>query len=100
VRVHGAVGASDGRPLRRSLDPDARLAALVAGAGPLVVTDLGVRGVLEGTPERPALAFELDWDEVDDVGPARAGGVRLLATALLGGLTVDPVGSHLVLDRL
>ena len=91
VRVHGAVGAVDGQPLRGSADPHARLLALAAGAGPVVVTDLRVLGVLQATPDRPALAYELAWDEVDDVSPAATGGVLLLATALLGGLTIDPL---------
>jgi hypothetical protein len=92
VRLHGAVGAHDGRPLRRSTDADARLLALAAGAGPVVVTDQRVSGVLLATSERPALAWALDWADVDDVTPAPTGGVRLLSTRLLGGVTLDPVG--------
>lgn len=91
VRVHGAVGADDGRPLRASSDPRARVLALAAGAGPLVVTSARVAGILRATAERPALGYELGWDEVDDVAPAASGGVVLLATALLGGLTIDPL---------
>ncbi len=90
VRVHAAVGADDGRPLRSSRDPDARLLALAAGAGPVLVTDRRVVGVLAPS-DRPALRFDLAWDEVDDVSPAPSGGVLLLATALLGGLTIDPI---------
>jgi hypothetical protein len=92
VRVHGAVGAADGQPLRASSDPEARLLALAAGAGPLVVTDQRVVGLLEATADRPALGFELAWEDVDDVSPAPSGGVLLASTALLGGLTIDPIG--------
>ena len=49
VRLHGAVGASDGLPLRHSTDADARLLALAAGAGPVVVTDQRAGGVLLAT---------------------------------------------------
>jgi hypothetical protein len=91
VRVHGAVGAGDGRPLRTSDDVDARLVALAAGAGPVVVTDRRITGILLEAPIRPALAYELEWVDVDDVSPAASGGVLLLATPLLGGLTVDPL---------
>jgi hypothetical protein len=93
VRVHGAVGADDGRPLRASSDPNARLLAIAAGAGPVVVTDRRVVGVLDATADRAALRVDLAWDEVDDVSPAPSGGVLLASTALLGGLTLDPVGS-------
>jgi len=94
VRIHGAVGAGDGRPLRASDDAEALLVALAAGAGPVVVTDRRIAGVLLEAPGRPALAYELDWVDVDDVSPAATGGVLLLATPLLGGLTLDPLRSH------
>ena len=93
VRVHGAVGADDGRPLRASGDPNARLLAIAAGAGPVLLTDRRVVGVLDATLDRPALRYDLAWDEVDDVSRAPSGGVLLASTALLGGLTLDPVGS-------
>jgi hypothetical protein len=93
VRLHGAVGAADGRPARATDAAELRLLALAAGAGPVTVTDRRVAGVLRPEPDRPALAYELAWAEVDDVGPAASGGVRLLATGLLGGVTIDPVGS-------
>lgn len=93
VRVHGSFGADDGRPLRHSDDVEARLVALAAGTGPVVVTDRRVTGVLRATTSRPALGYALAWDEVDDVSAATSGGVLFLSTRLLGGLTVDPVGS-------
>ncbi len=92
VRGHAAVDPG-GRPLRRSAAPSARLLAVAAGAGPVVVSDRRVTGTLPATAGRPALAYELAWDEVDDVGPAASGGVRLLSTRLLGALTLDPVRS-------
>jgi hypothetical protein len=66
--------------------------ALAAGAGPVLVTDRRLTGVLLEAPGRPALTYELAWVDVDDVSPATSGGVLLLATPLLGGLTIDPVG--------
>jgi hypothetical protein len=98
VRLHGAIGAHDGLPLRRSADADARLLDLAAGAGPVVVTERRVSGVLLATAERPALAWELDWVDVDDVSAGSAGGVLLLSTSLLAGVSIDPVGSHPILD--
>jgi hypothetical protein len=92
VRLHGAVGALDGLPVRWSADADARLLALAAGAGPVVVTDQRLSGVLLATPDRPAMAWSMDWVDVDDVAPASTGGVQLLSTRLLGGVTLDPVG--------
>ena len=92
VRLHGAVGARDGQPLRHSTDADARVLALAAGSGPVVVTAHQVSGVLLATPDRPAMAWALDWADVDDVSPAPTGGVLLLSTRLLGGVTLDPVG--------
>jgi hypothetical protein len=92
VRLHGAVGAADGRPARATDEDELRLLGLAAGAGPVTVTDRRIVGVLRAEPDRPALAYELAWPEVDDVGPAASGGVRLLATGLLGGITIDPVG--------
>ncbi len=89
VRAHAAVDALDGRPVRRELGPQARLLALAAGAGPLAATTERVIGILRVTADRPALAYALDWAEIDDVGPAASGGVRLLSTSLLGALTID-----------
>ena len=67
------------------------MVALAAGVGGVVVTAVGVYAHLDDG----ALAghdVALGWEEVDDVGPAAAGGVRLLSTGLLGALTIDPVG--------
>lgn len=91
VRVHVAVDAVDGRPLRRSDRPEARLLAVVAGTGPVALTTGGVAGLVRAGPDRPAVAYAMAWREVDDVGPAASGGVRLLSTTLLGGLTLDLV---------
>lgn len=91
VRVHASVDAADGRPLRWSAGPEARVVPVAAGAGPVVLTDRGVAGVVRAAGGRPALAYQMAWSEIDDVGPARAGGVRLLSTTLLGALTLDPV---------
>lgn len=91
VRVHVAVGADDGRPLRHSADPRARVLALAAGAATVVLTTDGVHARLDDG----GLAghdVTLAWAEVDDVGPAAGGGARLLSTPLLGALTVDVVG--------
>ena len=89
VRVHAAVDEHDGRPVRQADGPNARLVAMAAGAGPLAVTDRRIVGVLRATPDRPRLAYALDWAEIDDVGPAASGGVRLLSPQLLGALTID-----------
>ncbi len=89
VRIHAAVDPDDGCPLRRMDGPRARVLAVAAGVGPLAVTDHRVVGVLRADAGRPRLAYVLAWSEVDDVGPAPSGGVRLLATALLGALTLD-----------
>lgn len=89
VRVHAAVEAVGGRPLRQGATSQARLLAVAAGAGPLAVTDRRIVGVLRATWDRPRLAYALSWSEVDDVGPAASGGVRLLSTRLLGALTLD-----------
>ena len=91
VRIHAAVDEQGGGPVRLVDGPRARLLAVAAGAGPLAVTDRRIVGILRATPSRPRLAYALAWSEVDDVGPAPSGGVRLLSTALLGALTVDPL---------
>lgn len=91
VRVHVAVDAASGRPLRGSTGDRARVTPAAAGAGPVVVTDRRVLAVIRATAGRPSVAARLDWAEVDDVGPSAHGGVRLLASALLGGLTVQPL---------
>jgi len=94
VRIHAAVDEVVGCPVRLVDGPRARLVAVAAGAGPVAVTDRRVVGVLRVTPSRPRLAYALAWSEVDDVGPAASGGVRLLSTALLGALTLDPLSSQ------
>ena len=88
VRVHTAVG-DDEQPLLHGHAARARLVAVAAGTGPLAVTPDRLLGVLRPTPQRPRLAYAMGWAEVDDVGPAPSGGVRLLSTLLLGGLTID-----------
>jgi len=82
----------------RSEGPRARLLAVAAGTGPLAVTDRRVVGVLRATTARPRLAYALAWPEVDDVGPAASGGVRLLSTRLLGALTLDLLALAEVVD--
>ena len=89
VRVHAAIDESDGRPLRQVDGGRARLLAVAAGAGPVAVTDRVIVGVLRATPDRSRLAYALAWSEVDDIGPAPSGGVRLLSTRLVGALTLD-----------
>jgi hypothetical protein len=91
VRVHAAVDDVGGRPLRHADGAGARLLAVAAGAGPMVVTDRRVAGVLRAAPSRPRLAYALVWEEIDDVGPAPSGGVCLLSTRLVGALTLDPL---------
>lgn len=91
VRAHVALDAADGRPLRHSTGRHARVLPLAAGAGTVVVTTAGVHVHLDdGGLAGHDLA--LDWIEVDDVGPAAAGGVRFLASRRLGALTIDVVG--------
>lgn len=91
VRVHVAVGADDGRPLRHSADPRARVLPLAAGAATVVLAADAVHAHLDDG-DLAGHDVSLSWAEVDDVGPAAGGGVRLLSTRLLGALTVDVVG--------
>lgn len=93
IRVHAAVGSTGDAPLRGARGDRALVVALVAGAGPVAVTPARVVAVLRPTAARSAVAVGLGWDEVDDVSPSAHGGVLLLSTTLLGGLTLDPVRS-------
>lgn len=93
VRVHAAVDVRGDSPRGGVAGDRALVVPLVAGAGPVVVTPARVVAVLRPTAARSAVAVGLGWDEVDDVGPSVHGGVLLLATTLLGGLTVDPIRS-------